>query len=664
MTGTQDLLRGRLRRRLIVGVAVGSLAFLFATQLIRSSIRGQSSELDRSVRCELAAENALFEVDRQIGKLNIRLGAWRTNAHASLGQRRGIEQFWRSLQEQSDPGIDETLALVSAAGDLLAAEGPLARDAAELARLLRARSLVGRAGAGGLRSGMVSSEPQPAIGVSIPVYDASAVAGLASSDVPGVSPRIVAISPLEIRAQTVADSVTEVTFYPLHGDGIPERFQDVPARLWRSDGTLEDKAGDEARVFRAVDDASARPTYLLAATVRGTGGDLLSSGALEGLIWELLAVAVTLLLAVRFLSRAVLKPLEGLRGQATRLARSEHGRLEFHSSEDGEIGRLAGALDDMLAKIQADRSEYVRSARIAGMSDVSMGVVHNAGNILNSVNISAKLLSKELAEIGISDLRAMVSELTEHQDDLARYVTEDPNGKFLIPFLFATTEALDDLRTRCLVELESVEHGVGHVIDLIRSQEKYAIGAAVVETTAIADVIDQALNIATLAGDDATDVHIERSFASLDEVQIDRHKLTSILINIISNAVEALHHPDVKEKRLELSLYPMTKDRFVIEIMDTGIGIAPENLDLIFTAAFSTKQNSSGQGLHTTANLCKELGIAIGTVSEGEGCGGSEAPLLVLGAGGLELLEALDDGLHALDQVEVGSVGLLPALLR
>ncbi|MFT5732490.1 MAG: signal transduction histidine kinase, partial [Planctomycetota bacterium] len=161
----------------------------------------------------------------------------------------------------------------------------------------------------------------------------------------------------------------------------------------------------------------------------------------------------------------------------------------------------------------------------------------------------------------------------------------------------------------------------GHVIDLIRSQEKYAIGAAVVESTNIDEVINQALNIATLAGEDATEIHIERSYSKISEVHIDRHKLTSVLINIISNAVEALNLSELKEKRLELAIYPMNDARFVIEIMDTGVGIAPENLDLIFTASFSTKDDSSGQGLHTTANLCKELGIAIGTVSEGEGFG-------------------------------------------
>lgn len=616
-----------LKRRMVVSVALVSALFLAVTAGLRASIQGKSDSVEGVTQARLGAEDGLFEVERQISSLHRRLAQWRAEAYSVGGVVQGLEPFWQSLERASDLRPDETLALVSPTGEMLAAVGPFASDPDELNSLLRVRTLVGRTGSAGLRSGMVLPGSQPTIGVSIPVHEAGggSAAGFPEGSLPGTlpgaSPRVALISSLDSHGGRGMGDDVAISFYPLHGDGLPGELAHVPAKLWRQDGMLEEQSDDGARSYRALHDASERPTFLLVAHARSSGSGISAAAMVESLIWEGLAVLVTLLLSVRFVHRDILGPLSQMERHASRLARTEHGRLEFHSRENGEIGALARALDLMLHKIQADRSEFVRSARIAGMSDVSMGVVHSAGNILNSVNVSTKLLAKELGAIGISDLRAMIAELKDHQDDLANYVTEDPNGKFLLPFLFATTEALDDLRTRCLVELESVEHGVGHVIDLIRSQEKYAIGAAVVESTNIEDVIDQALNIATLAGEDASEIHIERSYSRIHEVFIDRHKLTSILINIISNAVEALNSADVKEKRLELSLYPMTDDRFVIEVMDTGAGIAPENLDLIFTASFSTKENSSGQGLHTTANLCKELGIAIGTVSEGEGFG-------------------------------------------
>ena len=597
-------------------MSLGALVFLFVTTLVRASVLNKSAELKDSLQARNSVDSAVVDVARQTSTLQRRLEGWLVGLQLRTAPDKQMEPFWLSVLERADLGPDETLALVGATGEMLAATGPRAADPDALSSLLRARALAGRTGDDGVRAGMIMPEPSVTIGVSIPI-DQSRAGASTGEMLPGTKARLVLLGGFTSTEQDQRGNDVLLSFFPLHGDGLPPELSHVPAELWRKGGAID----DVSQSFRTIDDPSRRPTFLLVGEKDINGVSWLSSVLTEDLIWQLLCIGVTLLLARRFVSKKILEPLSEMERHASRLARTEHGRLEFHSREEGEIGSLATALDEMLHKIQADRSDFVRSARIAGMSDVSMGVVHSAGNILNSVNVSTKLLAKELSEIGISDLRAMIAELKDHQDDLATYVTEDPNGKFLLPFLFATTESLDDLRTRCLVELESVEHGVGHVIDLIRSQEKYAIGAAVVEVTSIADVIDQALNIATLAGEDASDIHIDRSYSGIGEVQIDRHKLTSILINIISNAVEALNHSENQDKRLELALYPMTDDRFVIEVMDTGVGIAPENLDLIFTASFSTKENSSGQGLHTTANLCKELGIAIGTVSEGENCG-------------------------------------------
>ena len=604
----------KVGRRMMISVAFGALAFLLVTTLVRASVQIKSDELADSLRSRNRVDSAVIEVARQTSLAHRRLESWLVDTQAREQTGGDFESLWLRLLESSELAADETLALVGPNGTMLAAVGPRADQPDELSSLLRARALTGRTGDDGVRAGMILPEPSVLLGVSVPVASSQATGGHA---VPGTTARLALLSGFKVDTKFQGADHVSLSFFPLHGDGLPRELSSVPAKLWRNDGAID----EATRSFRTIDDPSQRPTFLLVGETTSGGIGWLSSSTAESLVWELLCIAVTLLLARRFVAKKVLQPLTEMERHASRLARTEHGRLEFHSREGGEIGALAHSLDEMLHKIQADRSDFVRSARIAGMSDVSMGVVHSAGNILNSVNVSTKLLAKELSEIGITDLRAMIAELKDHQDDLATYVTEDPNGKFLLPFLFATTEALDDLQTRCLVELESVEHGVGHVIDLIRSQEKYAIGAAVVEVTSIADVIDQALNIATLAGEDASDIFIDRSYSGIGEVQIDRHKLTSILINIISNAVEALNLSDNQDKRLELALYPMTEDRFVIEIMDTGVGIAPENLDLIFTTSFSTKEDSSGQGLHTTANLCKELGIATGTVSEGENCG-------------------------------------------
>jgi hypothetical protein len=74
-------------------------------------------------------------------------------------------------------------------------------------------------------------------------------------------------------------------------------------------------------------------------------------------------------------------------------------------------------------------------------------------------------------------------------------------------------------------------------------------------------------------------------------------------------------------QRLEIATYDAGHGRFVIEITDTGAGNPPAHLDTIITTGFTTKAGAAGEGLHTAANLCRELGIAIGAISEGPGTG-------------------------------------------
>ena len=617
----------KLRTKLLLVLVAGTSAFLIMTASIRGMVERRGARVRTTVSVELSCDDAQFEIKRMCDRLVVRLSSWSSTARDRVfrsipAAERSAEAFWAKVLDDASLDEDETLLILAPSGEVLAANGPHAADPAGLADKLSGRGLIGRGNASGIRAGLIAAGERAEIAAAIDVPPGVSGASELSEQVTGTGWRLALLAPVDLSktAERVHDST--VGLFELGSDRLPDVVREAATDLWRNGGTGKLVNDDGAWMIRALEDPSGHASFLLVSESRSDFGGWLPPGVRESLIWEALAAFLSIALALRFIDTRVLRPMDRLQGHASRLARTEHGTLAFHSSDTGEFGDLAASLDHMLAKIQADRSEFVRSARIAGMSDVSMGVVHSAGNILNSVNVSTQLLSRELGGIGISDLRTMIKELEDHKEDLGSYVTEDPNGQFLIPFLSAMTEALDDLRTRCLVELESVEHGVAHVIDLIRSQEKYAIGASVLETTSMAEVVDMAVNIATLANERSNEIEIERNYAKIRDVHVDRHKLTSILINIVSNAIEALTMDEVAgERRLELSIYPMTEDRFVVEVTDTGVGIAPENLDVIFNSSFTTKSDAPGQGLHTTANLCKELGIAIGAVSEGNGCG-------------------------------------------
>lgn len=621
-----------LRTKLFSVLVVGTSSFVVSTAVIRGMIERRNARVQTQASVEFAAEDGYFDTRRFGDSLAVQLTSWTRMASDEVfssaplqpgrSQAHSVEQaYWKELVAASKLDATSTMAMLEAGGDVIGIDGPYASDPVAFAQALRDRGLAGRGGARGVRSGLFAATDGVEVAASLDVSTSSIGRRTAAAEVPGTDYRVVLIRPFDLDMTAARVPGTTLDIYDLEDADLSEALRTSASELWRTDGQITQVTNDGSAVLRAIQDAAGRSGFLLVAHCGSEFAGLIPAGLHESLIWELLTATCAIVIALGFTHRRVLRPLEELERHASRLARTEHGNLAFHSADRGEIGRLSSALDSMLHKIQSDRSEFVRSARIAGMSDVSMGVVHSAGNILNSVNVSTQLLAKELGAISIADLRAMITELEDHKEDLGTYVTEDPNGRFLIPFLSATTESLDDLRARCLMELESVDHGVAHVIDLIRSQEKYAIGASVVEATDIASVVDMAVNIASLANERSSEILIDRSYAKIPEVVVDKNKLTSALINIVANAIEALTVEPAREQRLELSIYPMTEERFVVEVTDTGIGIAPENLDVIFNSTFSTKDHATGQGLHTTANLCKEMGIAIGAVSEGIGCG-------------------------------------------
>jgi signal transduction histidine kinase len=90
-----------------------------------------------------------------------------------------------------------------------------------------------------------------------------------------------------------------------------------------------------------------------------------------------------------------------------------------------------------------------------------------------------------------------------------------------------------------------------------------------------------------------TEIEVSRSYADgLPPAFGDGPKLQQVLMNLILNARDAMPHGG----RLEIST-EADEDSAVIEVRDTGLGIAPEHLAKIYDPFFTTKQIGKGTGL-------------------------------------------------------------------
>lgn len=271
------------------------------------------------------------------------------------------------------------------------------------------------------------------------------------------------------------------------------------------------------------------------------------------------------------------------------------------------------------------------SSRQAGMAEVATGVLHNVGNVLNSVNVSATLAADRLRNSKIINLSRVTEMVQEHAGDLCLFLTVDERGKQLPAYLVKLAEHLGREQADVLQELSSLERNIEHIKQIVSMQQSYARIAGVIESVAPADLVEDALRL-NLAALDRHQIHVLREYAPLPTIQADKHKALQILINLISNAKYAMEatEPPARQLTLRTRLIEEVPQRVQIQVIDNGIGISAENLTKIFSHGFTTRKEGHGFGLHSAALAAREIGGSLVAHSDGPGTGATftlELPL-------------------------------------
>jgi signal transduction histidine kinase len=259
-------------------------------------------------------------------------------------------------------------------------------------------------------------------------------------------------------------------------------------------------------------------------------------------------------------------------------------------------------------------------SRRAGMAEVATGVLHNVGNVLNSVNVSATLISDQLEKSQLQNLQQATGLLRDHLSNLATYLTTDPKGKLLPEFLIKVTTLMAAEHRSWRDELKDLRKNVEHVKEIVAMQQNYARVAGIIEKLPARELVEDALRIHATALA-RCHIRINRDYADTLPIAVDKHKVLQILINFIRNAKHALEHAPVEEKRLTVRIGMNGSNRVKIAVEDNGIGIPPENLTRIFSHGFTTKKDGHGFGLHSSALAVRELGGSLTVHSDGPGKG-------------------------------------------
>ncbi|TXT39314.1 MAG: PAS/PAC sensor signal transduction histidine kinase [Comamonadaceae bacterium] len=275
------------------------------------------------------------------------------------------------------------------------------------------------------------------------------------------------------------------------------------------------------------------------------------------------------------------------------------------------------------SKIEEVQAQLLATARMAGMAEIASNVLHNVGNVLNSVNISAGLISTQLRNSKLRGLERALALMDEHASDLGAFLTQDARGKLLPAYLRELARTLEQEHASMSAELLTLGKSVDHIKQVIAIQQSYAGTPRVVESVKLSELLEDALRM----NSDALTRHkvsLVKEFALLPALRLDRHRTLQVLVNLISNAKQALD--GLTERTPCITLSAAWADQaegqlLRITVADNGEGIAPENLTRVFSHGFTTRKNGHGFGLHSCALAAQEMGGSLSAHSLGAGQG-------------------------------------------
>lgn len=292
-----------------------------------------------------------------------------------------------------------------------------------------------------------------------------------------------------------------------------------------------------------------------------------------------------------------------------------------------ELAATVGELEQEIAERQRTERQkeelhrqLVESSRRAGMAELANGVLHNVGNVLNSVNVSVNLLLDRLRKSKVDGLDRAVALLRAHEHELPDWLAASPQGRKLPAYLTQLATHLTQERDALVDETQDLTQRVDVMKEIVGRQQSYARVSGATQRSRLSVIVEDALHMHAQSFADL-DIRVETDFAWDEEGDFDRSRVLQILMNLVSNAKHALRDRAQGGGILRVETALVTEGRVRIAVTDNGVGIAPENLAKIFAHGFTTKRDGHGFGLHHSANAAAEMGGRLGVESDGPGKG-------------------------------------------
>ena len=269
-------------------------------------------------------------------------------------------------------------------------------------------------------------------------------------------------------------------------------------------------------------------------------------------------------------------------------------------------------------ELEKTNKQLVLASRQAGMAEVATNVIHNVGNVLNSVNTSFSQVQELTSRANIENISKLATMLQENADQ-PEFLKNDPRGQQVPNYLAKVAEQMKTDRAAIEEELESTKRHLEHIKTIVVMQQQFATSSHIIEEANLSELIEDAVSISS-SSLIRHNISLIRDYEDRILVAVDKHQVMQILVNLIRNAKHACQDANRMNAQIKISVAKADSTIQVL-IADNGIGIAADNLTKLFGHGFTTKKHGHGFGLHSGANSAKSMGGSLVATSEGLGCG-------------------------------------------
>ena len=169
------------------------------------------------------------------------------------------------------------------------------------------------------------------------------------------------------------------------------------------------------------------------------------------------------------------------------------------------------------AEIENVHRELVDASRRAGQAEVATSVLHNVGNVLNSVNTSAGVVTDLMRGIPGDGIGKVAGLLEEQGDALGEYLSRDNRAASVINYLKSLDKHLAAQQATVMSELRELSQNIEHINQIVAMQQSYATVSGAIEPQSLPALVEDAVRMHA-AGFERHNVRVVREYEELPDI--------------------------------------------------------------------------------------------------------------------------------------------------